>query len=274
MGRTVKGLNGLRSALGLLTIAGRGAAPTPWALPWFSAVGAVIGLLVGLTLQLESRSGLVLAATLAIAVDLIATGCLHLDGLADSADGLLPHATRERRFTIMKTPDIGAFGLGVTVVVLALRWSVFVTAIQPNAAIAWTVAAIWAWSRALMALALLTATPARPGGLSAAFQPTGRRGLLTAATMGASVAVIAGCWWSATRLTVTSDGPGEATVGWAFGQPTLLMLAVGVTATWLGSSGVLLVAKRRLGGYTGDVLGAMGVVGETVGLVAMVMVKR
>jgi adenosylcobinamide-GDP ribazoletransferase len=269
----MKGLNGFRSALGLLTIVGRGATPSPWALPWFSVVGALIGLAVGATLQLESRSGLVVAATLAIAVDLIATGCLHLDGLADSADGLLPHATQERRLAIMKAPDIGAFGLGVTVVVLALRWSVFVTAIQPNAAIAWSVAAIWAWSRALMALAIWGATPARPGGLSAAFQPTSQRNAVGAVTVAVTAAVIIAAWWSATRLTVATDGPGQSTVGWAFGQPTFTMLLVGLTATWIAASAVLLVAKQRLGGYTGDVLGAMCVVGETAGLLAMVMVK-
>jgi adenosylcobinamide-GDP ribazoletransferase len=269
----MKGLDGARSALGLLSIVGRGAAPTPWALPWFSVVGLLIGLGVGTTLRLEGRAGVIMAATLAVAVDLVLTGCLHLDGLADTADGLLPHATTERRFAIMKAPDVGAFALGVVIVVELIRWSAFLTVIEPSIGTAWAIAAIWAWSRTLMAFALMAATPARPGGLSQAFQPTGQRGLLTAATVVTSMAVLALAWWSATRLTSAPAINNSVVSAWQLGRPTFAMMLSGVMATWAGSMAVLLLAKRRLGGYTGDVLGAMCVVGETAGLLAMVLAR-
>ena len=53
-----------------------------------------------------------LAAALTVAVDLVLTGALHLDGLADTADGLLPHLDRARRLAVMAAPDVGAFAIG------------------------------------------------------------------------------------------------------------------------------------------------------------------
>ena len=50
------------------------------------------------------------AAVVAVAVDAAVTGCLHLDGLADAADGLIPPVSRSRRFEIMADPRVGAFG--------------------------------------------------------------------------------------------------------------------------------------------------------------------
>ena len=48
---------------------------------------------------------------------------LHVDGLADSADGLLPHMPRERRLEVMSDPTVGAYGVAVTVCVLLLRFA-------------------------------------------------------------------------------------------------------------------------------------------------------
>ena len=49
------------------------------------------------------------------------TGCLHLDGLADAADGLLPRLAAARRLEVMAEPRVGAFGAVALVVVLSLR---------------------------------------------------------------------------------------------------------------------------------------------------------
>ena len=93
---------GPRSALGFLTVAGGASTPGASALPWFGPVGALIGLAVGGTYWLGlSLTSPTLAAAAAITVDLVLTGLLHIDGLADSADGLLPPLDRERRFTVM-----------------------------------------------------------------------------------------------------------------------------------------------------------------------------
>jgi adenosylcobinamide-GDP ribazoletransferase len=85
---------------------GRSATPTPRALRWFPVVG------IASVRGRADRGGWATncsrrwcAAALAIGVDLALTGMLHFDGLVDSADGLLPHLSRERRLEVMRTPD-------------------------------------------------------------------------------------------------------------------------------------------------------------------------
>ena len=63
------------------------------------------------------------AGGLAVAADLALTGMLHLDGLADSADGLLPPLPRDRRLAVMRSPDVGAFGVAAVVSAIGLRWA-------------------------------------------------------------------------------------------------------------------------------------------------------
>lgn len=234
--------SGARGALAFLTPLGGAAAPSPAALAWFPVVGAAMGAVLG---GLWWGAGRLwppaVAAGLVVAADLALTGLLHLDGLADSADGLLPHATRERRLQIMRQPDVGAFGVGAAGAALLLRYAAL-SALRPSVLL---LVAAWAASRAVMAVATVALPYARAtgGGLASAF---GGR---------ATPAVAAGV------------------VG--------LVLALGAAAAWrplagpvslcagvLGAAGVLALARRRLGGYTGDVLGAAGVVLETVTLVA------
>src|SRR4051812_18747118 len=100
----------MRDALGLLTTFGRrGGALSSRSLLWFPVIGAGLGAIVGGAWWVADQAWSPLAAAvIVVIVDLAVTGMLHLDGLADSADGLLPHATRERRLEIMRTPDVGA----------------------------------------------------------------------------------------------------------------------------------------------------------------------
>ena len=180
-----------------------------------------------------------LAASLAVAVDLALTGLLHLDGLADSADGLLPHLDRPRRLAVMAAPDVGAFAVGVVAIVLLLRVGGVAGLPTDGKAVAFT-AGTWAASRTLMATAICALRPARPGGLAAAFQGARR------------VAAPAG-------RDATGRGrrrPGRGAVG-----------AVALGAGIAVAAGVLALGRRRLGGVTGDVLGAAGVLLETVALV-------
>ena len=71
------------------------------------------------------------AAVVAVAVDAAVTGCLHLDGLADAADGLLPAVGRARRFEIMADPRVGAFGAVALVLVLSLRVTALAATVGP-----------------------------------------------------------------------------------------------------------------------------------------------
>src|SRR5690349_4062880 len=116
----------MRRALAFLTPLPVGTAEPPdrRTLAWFPVVGALIGALLGGVWWIAERLWPVsVAAALVIAADLALTGMLHYDGLIDSADGLLPHLTRERRLEVMREPDIGAYGVTVTVVVVALRFA-------------------------------------------------------------------------------------------------------------------------------------------------------
>ncbi len=230
-------------ALGFLTVVGRSASPsatpTPRSLGWFGPVGAMVGALVGLTWWGAGHLWPPLvAAVLAVAVDLALTGMLHLDGLADTADGMLPHLERSRRLAVMSAPDVGAFAVGTVVVVLLLRVAGVDGLPEGWRAVAFT-AGLWAASRTLMAVAITQLPYARPGGLATAF--AGAQPLLPLAT-GIPIAVAG--------VVVGRGLVGLAALGSG--------LAVGL--------GLLALARRRLGGYTGDVLGASGILLETVAL--------
>lgn len=236
-------------ALAFLTIFGRGRPPHRRQQPWFPVVGAGIGALVGLTwwgaVQWWSPG---VAAAITLVADLVVTGLLHVDGLADAADGLLPHLDRQRRLDVMATPDIGAFALTAVVTALLLKWSALASLHLGGARTVAVVAGLWATSRGLMVVAMNILPYARTGG-----------GLASAFLGSASVR--------------RAGGLGALTLGIGGG---LMMLgrgalggAVATGAALLAGTGVLGLGRRRLGGYTGDVLGAAGVVAEVVGLLAL-----
>lgn len=229
----------MAAAVAFLTIAGRGSTPNARTMRWFPLVGLVIGTVVGGTWWLADKAfSPFLAASLAIAADLTITGMLHVDGLADSADGLLPHLERDRRLAIMAQPDIGAFGVAAVGIALLLR----VAALSSTAVDVWLVAGLWCASRSAMAFVATTRPYARTGGgLASAF--LGDRATPTVAAVG----VVAGG-------VIAAASAGRA------GAAAVVALVVAV-------AGVVALADRRLGGFTGDVLGALGVVGETVGLI-------
>lgn len=233
---------GLRQAVGFLTPLGGAAAPSPRALSWFPVVGLAIGLSLGGLWWGGGRIWLMLlAAAVVVAADLAATGLLHLDGLVDAADGLLPHLPAERRLEVMRQPDAGAFGVGVAGSVLLLRWAALAS-ILPSPLL---LGALWCLSRTLMAAAALGLPYARPdGGLATAFRAGGDAGRRTpvALAIGLVVAVLCAAAWDA------AQGPAALVAGAS------------------GAGLVLLLAHRRVGGFTGDVLGAAGIVAETCGL--------
>ena len=224
------------AAVVFLTVVGRGQATGPRAVPWFPVVGALLGAAVGAVWWgADQWWPPAVAGAIAVASDLALTGLLHLDGLADAADGLLPPMERDRRMAVMSRPDVGAFAIGVVGTVLPLRVASFAS-MAPRVAL---VAALWCASRTVMAAALAALPPARPDGMTAAFR-------------GASPVVPA-----VVGLVLCS--------ALAVPDPARTVAAlVGVVA---GAGAVLLLSLRRLGGVTGDVLGAAGLVGETVGLV-------
>ena len=229
----------LRSAISFLTPLGGASAPGPGSLDWFWLVGTGIGAAVGGVWWAAARGWpRPLAAGIAVAADLALTGMLHFDGLVDSADGLLPAVPRSRRLEIMSAPDVGAFGVGTAAVALLLRWAAL-WVLRPTVLL---VAGLWCLSRTAMAFVARTQPYARAesGGLASAFAGPSR---VLPVLLGAAVAVCAACIW----------------------RP--LAGGVALAAAALAGAGVVAFARRRIGGYTGDVLGACGYVAETVGLV-------
>jgi adenosylcobinamide-GDP ribazoletransferase len=245
------GGRGYRQAVGFLTVLGGPAAPGREAVAWFPLVGAGVGLAVGGAwwgaAQLWPRG---VAAALAVVVDLALTGMLHFDGLCDTADGLLPVMTPERRLDVMRSPEIGAFGVGAGATVILLRW----TALAAHAPAPLLVGGVWAASRTWMAAAVAYVPYAREDGLAAAFRS--ERGSTASAHLRAAKTwpIVAGM-----ALAVALAAAWRPAVGPA-----------AVAAGTVAAAGVMWVAWRRVGGFTGDVLGAAGMVGETVGLLAAV----
>jgi cobalamin 5'-phosphate synthase/cobalamin synthase len=229
---------GARRAVAFLTPLGGAVAPAPDALPWFPIVGSAIGAaLGGLWWATDRVWSPAVAASLVVAADLGLTGMLHLDGLVDSADGLLSHLDRSRRLEVMSAPDVGAFGIAVAGAVLLARWAALAS-MHPAPLL---VAALWCLSRTAMAgIATLQPYARADGGLATAF--LGGRPFAALLT-GAVFAFVLAAFWK------------------------LLPGTVSVLAALLAAAAVAGLARRRIGGFTGDVLGAAGILAETVGLI-------
>ena len=230
-------MSNVRQALAFLTPLGGAAAPSPGAVAWFPLVGALIGVALGGWWWLVARAWPApVAAALVLAADLALTGMLHVDGLLDSADGLLAHLSPDQRLAVMAGPEVGAFAVAVGGAVLIARWA----ALESLAPAPLLLAGLWCASRTLMAAVVAVVPYAKPHGLVSAFLG----GKSVAALVAGSIAALglAAAW----RLVA---GPVAVVAGTAAGV------------------GVVAVARRRLGGFTGDVLGAAAVVAETVGLI-------
>ena len=212
--------------------------------------GLILALPAALTLAAGWRIGLgpFLAATLAVAVMVLATGALHEDGLADVADGFGGGATPERRLEIMRDSRIGAYGGVALVLALALRIGALATLLDRTgyaAATALLLAASWSRVAALAPMVLLP--PARPWGLSAAVGRPGRATLATALATGLGLALLA------------------LPLGLPFHGVGLMILLAG-----LATLGLTRLARHEIGGQTGDVIGACQQAAEIAALLGLV----
>lgn len=234
----------MRGAIAFLTPFGGARTPSRRAFDWFPVVGAVIGLVLGgIWWGADRLWPPLVTAALVVAADLVITGLLHVDGLADSGDGLIAPMDRARRLDVMADPTTGAFGVATVAIVLVLRVAAL-SAITPAPLL---LAAVWCASRTVMAVIARTLRYARPNGLATAFLGGSPLPLALFGTLLASALAIAGGGHLASR--------------------SVAVLAVG---SCLATGGlVAALAHRRLGGFTGDVLGAAGVLGETVALLVL-----
>jgi adenosylcobinamide-GDP ribazoletransferase len=216
------------------------------------------GLLVGLPaaavawLARAAGAGEAVAAVLAVGVLSLATGGLHLDGLADTVDGLAAgrggRQQRDRALEVMRRGDVGPLGAAALVLVLLLQAAALARALPGVGAAAVLVATV-AGRTVLPVLCARGVPAARSGGLGAAVAGSVPRGV-AAGVIAAAVALAA--------LAGSAGG----------GLPGAVRWGGAVLAGCAGGALLAGRAARRVGGVTGDVLGA----GVEVGTAAVLVV--
>jgi adenosylcobinamide-GDP ribazoletransferase len=232
--------------LTVLRVPARTAAGTRGVLPWAPLVGLVLGAVATAVGVLGSRLISPFAGAVAtVAVLATLTRGLHLDGLADTADGLGPLRGRARALEVMHRSDIGPFGV-VTVVLTVLLQVAALTALLPGQWVA-PVAAVLAARVSMARTGLPGTVMAETSSLGRAVQGTVSPAWLIGCAVVAAV-VVGGAQW-------LLSGPAD-------GAKLLAAGAVGIGAAELLRSR----ATARLGGITGDVMGAMGEVTATATL--------
>ncbi|MDX6392757.1 MAG: adenosylcobinamide-GDP ribazoletransferase [Streptosporangiaceae bacterium] len=232
------------------------------ALPWLPAVGALVaavaaGAMLAVQAGGQSEGRRLLAATLAVAILGLLTGGLHLDGLADTADGLGSRRPRREALAIMRRPDIGPMGVAALLLVILLQITAL-AAIPPGGLSIAALVLAAVTGRVAVVLATGPGSPsARPGGFGALITDTTAARVRVAAVAALLAAVAAagfllGAYPQATLPlgrgagAARGDGPAIA-ARWLVA--TLLSL--------LAAELLRRMAKRRLGGMTGDVYGAV-----------------
>ncbi len=219
-----------------LTAAVEDATELPMAIPWFPVIGGLLGLALagvyaGTRLVLPSF----LAAGVAVGAGVLMTGALHEDGLADAADALGGGSTGQDVLRILKDPGHGTYGVLAVVLTVLMRVGA-VASLDGWTALA-TLPAAHALSRAASVGVLGWAKPAATQGLGAVFSAgVTKRRALGAGAVGLLIGLVSlGLW----------------------GLPAALLAGLGAGAVaWLGS--------RKLGGVTGDFLGAAQQAGEVL----------
>lgn len=210
-----------------------------WAFP---LIGLIVGAAAGGALWAAAQWNLhpLLCALLGLAAAALLTGALHEDGLADFADGLGAGGDRARRLEIMRDSRIGTYGVLALVFSVGLRAGALAGIGGPGLALAAMLAAAMV-SRGLLPMIMALTPPARADGLG---HSAGRPGLVNA-LIALALAIVG------------------ATL---FLEPDIAVTAV--IAAVIAAAVVAILARRGIGGHTGDVLGAAQQVSEIAVLTA------
>ncbi len=225
-----------RAALLLAPIVGLALGSIAW------AVGAVVD---------ATGGGPVLAAVVAVATLAVATRALHLDGLADLADGLGSGRPADEALAIMRRSDAGPFGVVTLVLVLLAQVAALAQAWEVGLAAPALLVGCGTGRLALLWSCRPSVPAARPDGL----------GALVAGVVPVPAAAL---------LTATAV-LGAAALGWSVGSRQGLACAVAVLVGLVAGALLLRRAVRRLGGVTGDVLGAVVEVATTAAVVSLLL---
>jgi adenosylcobinamide-GDP ribazoletransferase len=216
-----------------LQVNGAAIARAAWAFP---TAGILVGLIGAVIYLFAHRMGLPPwpAAALSVAATMTVTGCLHEDGLADTADGFGGGRTRELKLDIMRDSHIGAYGVCALVLSILLRVSALASLADTSLVVAALIAA-HVGARATLPVFMFFVPPARREGLSASAGQPPREGVIAAAVLG--VLIVALCL-----------GPVLAIAA------LILVVVVIALLAWL--------SLAQIDGQTGDVLGAVEQVSE------------
>lgn len=211
---------------------------------WFAVAGALVGGVAASTWWIAALAlPRLAAASVALLVVLVLTGGLHEDGLADTTDGFFGAADPTGRLAIMRDSSLGTYGVLALITTILLR--VTLLASLPPVLGAGALVSISAISRGVLGAAALSAAPAAKDGRGASLLGHLRPGPALASLLSAA----------------------------AVSAVILQLVAVPVLAAGLlGAIVVRVMATRRLGGLTGDVLGAMVVCAEVLGLLTIAVV--
>jgi adenosylcobinamide-GDP ribazoletransferase len=223
---------------------------------WLPAVGAGLGLLAGVPLVatgllVPTPTGAVLGAALAVATLAVATRGLHLDGLADTVDGLGSSTEAGQALAVMRKPDIGAFGVVAVVLLLLVKVAALAAATGRGlgAGVAGLVVAELVGRVGVVLAAARGIPSARPEGF----------GALVAGTVGRPAQVIA---------VAATVGIAAFPLGWGGQYISVQLLA----AVFVGLAVAIWWRRRvvrRIGGVTGDVFGSVVELSSVAALVAV-----
>jgi adenosylcobinamide-GDP ribazoletransferase len=255
--------DGLRLALTTFTVlplqpgrVDRGTAGA--AMAWAPAVGALLALVVACVL-FASRilfvdvPGPLLPAVLAVTALALLTRGLHLDGLVDTVDGLAAHAPAPRALEIMRSPEVGPLGAAAVMLSLLVQVAALAACVGGHRGTESVVLAVVTGRLAVVHACRVGVPAARPDGL----------GALVA---GSVRPWVAWAWTAAVVVEAVVYGRFDQDAGTLRGGlRAVLALALGLAVTTLLRRHVV----RRIGGVTGDVLGALVEVGQAVVLVVM-----
>ncbi len=216
-------------------------------LVYFPLVGLVVGVLVGAANLISSALfPPLVSAAVTVSMWAWVTGGLHLDGLADSADGLFSSRVPEERRRIMKDATVGSFGAVTLVLLLLFKYSGIAT-LQPrqshipSAMLTSLLFSAPVFARSMMIYAMLRFPPAEGSGLGSAAQSAARAHSASRPWhLGTSVAVCAAL--PALLLTLSASA-------W--------ILWIALAASWVVAELFGAFVVRRIGGFTGDTYGAL-----------------
>lgn len=210
---------------------------------WYPLVGALYG--AGyLALSVIPLLAPVRAALILIFYAYLSRG-FHLDGLADFADGLGGGWSAERALAIMRDSHIGAFGVIALILAMLLQYSSLLTVVDTPLLLLYVPVV----GRLMIVLAASTLPYAREGEGSASLLVRGARPIHFIGPCVQVLALTALYWYG------------------GLGPQTTVALIAALIAT----AAVMRIAHQRLGGVTGDVLGAVEVIAECAAMVGMLI---